>query len=77
MPFDLPPNRSLHKSPANGVNGQKPGWLVDVMQRWPGVWSLAQRFVKFGLVGASGFVIDMAIYTLLASAIGVPHLLAR
>ncbi|MGI9275341.1 MAG: GtrA family protein [Endozoicomonas sp.] len=36
-----------------------------------------QRFIKFGLVGASGFVVDMGIYTLLGSLLGVPHLLAR
>ncbi|MDP0589525.1 MAG: GtrA family protein [Candidatus Endonucleobacter bathymodioli] len=33
--------------------------------------------LRFGLVGASGFLVDMGIYTLLFIIFGVPHLLAR
>ncbi len=42
----------------------KYGWLV-------------KRLLKFGLVGASGFLVDMGVYTLLSVALGVPHLVAR
>ncbi len=36
----------------------------------------AQRFLKFGLVGSSGFIVDLGSYTLMTLA-GTPHLLAR
>lgn len=36
-----------------------------------------RKFLRFGMVGASGFVVDISIYTLLASVAGVPHLVAR
>ena len=36
-----------------------------------------QRFIKFGLVGSSGFVVDMGVYTLLITLLGTPHLIAR
>ena len=42
----------------------KYGWLI-------------KRFIKFGLVGASGFLVDMTVYTLLSTVAGVPHLVAR
>lgn len=39
-------------------------------------WLLV-RLTKFGLVGASGFLVDMSIYTLLFDIFGIPHLVAR
>ncbi|WP_448217252.1 GtrA family protein [Endozoicomonas sp. 2B-B] len=36
-----------------------------------------QRLTKFGMVGASGFLVDMGFYTLSVQWLGVPHLLAR
>ena len=36
-----------------------------------------RKFLRFGMVGTTGFVIDISIYTLLASVAGVPHLVAR
>lgn len=41
------------------------------------VKSQFSKFVRFGVVGASGFVVDIGIYTLLSSVIGIPHLVAR
>ncbi|MDD7804172.1 MAG: GtrA family protein [Endozoicomonas sp. (ex Botrylloides leachii)] len=38
---------------------------------------LIKRLFKFGLVGASGFLVDMSVYTLLFAIFGVPHLIAR
>lgn len=38
---------------------------------------LGQRLTKFGMVGASGFLVDMSVYTLLGQWLGVPHLMAR
>lgn len=38
---------------------------------------LVKRLIKFGLVGASGFLMDMGVYTLLSLTFGVPHLVAR
>ena len=42
----------------------KHGWLI-------------RRFIKFGIVGASGFLVDMGVYTLLSIVFNIPHLLAR
>ena len=42
----------------------KYGWLV-------------KRLIKFGLVGASGFLVDMGTYLLLSTMLGIPHLIAR
>ncbi|WP_330927343.1 GtrA family protein [Candidatus Sororendozoicomonas aggregata] len=36
-----------------------------------------QRFIKFGFVGSSGFLVDIGIYTLLTSILNTPHLFAR
>ncbi|MDP0561224.1 MAG: GtrA family protein [Candidatus Endonucleobacter sp. (ex Gigantidas childressi)] len=33
--------------------------------------------IRFGIVGASGFLVDMGVYTLLFIVFGVPHLIAR
>ncbi|UYM16089.1 GtrA family protein [Endozoicomonas euniceicola] len=41
------------------------------------LYKLVQRLVKFGLVGATGFVVDMGVYWLLSVALGIPHLVAR
>ncbi|MGI9282500.1 MAG: GtrA family protein [Endozoicomonas sp.] len=38
---------------------------------------LGQRLTKFGVVGASGFLVDMGVYTLLGQWLGIPHLVAR
>ncbi len=51
--------------------------ILRLLSRWPGLWKLAQRLFRFGLVGASGFLLDMGVYTLLSTVIGVPHLIAR
>lgn len=36
-----------------------------------------QRLIKFGIVGASGFVVDMGFFSILSIVLGVPHLVAR
>ncbi|AMO56270.1 GtrA family protein [Endozoicomonas montiporae] len=41
------------------------------------LYKLVHRLVKFGLVGATGFVVDMGIYWLMSVALGIPHLVAR
>ena len=41
------------------------------------VKSQYRKFLRFGVVGASGFVVDLGVYTLLSSVIGIPHLVAR
>ena len=41
------------------------------------LYKLIHRLVKFGLVGATGFIVDMGIYSLLSMALGIPHLVAR
>ena len=38
---------------------------------------LFDKLLKFAMVGASGFAVDMAIYALLSFLFGVPHLVAR
>ena len=48
----------------------------------PGTWlnrlyRLGKRLTQFGMVGASGFLVDMGIYTLLGQWLGLPHLMAR
>lgn len=35
------------------------------------------RFIKFGAVGATGFLVDITIYTLLFNGLGVPALWSR
>ncbi|WP_079253977.1 GtrA family protein [Endozoicomonas arenosclerae] len=50
---------------------KKPGTLMNKG------FVLGQRLTKFGMVGASGFLVDMGVYTLLGQWFGVPHLLAR
>ena len=37
---------------------------------------MLSRFIRFGMVGASGFVVDVSIFTLLTS-IGIPHVTGR
>lgn len=46
-------------------------------EKWQKFYHLGQRLAKFGMVGASGFVVDMGVYTLLGQLLGVPHLIAR
>ena len=45
------------------------------------LWSRFQwvfnKLLRFAVVGASGFVVDMTVFTLLSSLFGVPHLFAR
>ncbi|MTI15182.1 GtrA family protein [Sansalvadorimonas verongulae] len=50
---------------------KQPGTLLNKL------FCQGQRFIKFGLVGASGFVVDMGVYTLIGQWLGAPHLVAR
>ena len=36
-----------------------------------------KKLFHFGMVGTSGFIVDISVYTLLVSVAGVPHLVAR
>ena len=47
------------------------GTLVNKLFR------LGQRFIKFGIVGGSGFIVDMSFFSILSVTLGVPHLVAR
>lgn len=38
---------------------------------------LLQKLVCFGLVGSSGFLVDLCLYTLFCSLFGIPHLVSR
>lgn len=45
--------------------------------QWLAFKQVAFRFIKFGLVGSSGFVVDLMLYSLLSTLFGIPHLAAR
>lgn len=44
-----------------------------LLHRYP----VVDRLLRFAMVGTSGFIVDMAIYSLLSSVMGVSHLAAR
>ncbi|WP_161787454.1 GtrA family protein [Endozoicomonas numazuensis] len=50
---------------------KQPGTLLNKL------FLLGHRLTKFGMVGASGFLVDMGVYTLLGQLLGIPHLVAR
>ncbi|WP_252179684.1 GtrA family protein [Endozoicomonas sp. 4G] len=50
---------------------RQPGTLLNKL------FLMGQRLSKFGMVGASGFLVDMGVFTLLGQWLGVPHLVAR
>lgn len=53
-------------------------WLRGILKAVPHRFiDRIARLFRFALVGASGFVVDMAFYTLFSGIPGVPHLLAR
>ena len=43
----------------------------------PNLFQLAKKFIKFGIVGASGAIIDFGITALCKGILGVPELLAN
>lgn len=48
-------------------------YRIGAAARQPATWV---QLLKFGLVGASGYVINLAVFALLASSFGVYHLIA-
>jgi dolichol-phosphate mannosyltransferase len=55
-------------SPANEL-----AYRIGIAARQPASWL---QLVKFGLVGGSGYVINLAVFDLLAEGVGIHHLLA-
>jgi dolichol-phosphate mannosyltransferase len=55
-------------SPANEL-----AYRIGAAARRPASWL---QLVKFGLVGASGYLINLAVFAVLAEALGVHHVLA-
>jgi dolichol-phosphate mannosyltransferase len=55
-------------SPANEF-----AYRIGAAARRPASWL---QLVKFGLVGASGYLINLAVFAVLAEALGVHHVLA-
>jgi dolichol-phosphate mannosyltransferase len=55
------------------VTGQRPHVRLLHGMRRPANWL---QLIRFGLVGASGFIVNLAVYALLVHAIGIPYQLA-
>jgi len=48
-------------------------YRIGAAARQPATWV---QLIKFGLVGASGYVINLAVFALLAGSLGIHHLIA-
>jgi len=45
-----------------------------VARRWPGVWTRGVRFIRFGLVGASGIVVNELALAIVSGSFGAHYL---
>jgi putative flippase GtrA len=61
------------RGPAPASPGQRPHLRLLHGMRRPANWL---QLIRFGVVGASGFVVNLAVYALFVHAVGVPYQLA-
>lgn len=74
-PSGVSPSAPVAADPrsAGAPVGQRPHVRLLHGMRHPANWL---QLIRFGLVGASGFVLNLAVYALFVHAIGVPYQLA-
>ena len=54
-----------------------PHYLMEVLRSYTRRYSILNHFLKFGLVGGSGFIVDISVYYACQLFFGIDHLTAR